>query len=404
MTPAQIRFLRSDAAKQCLGEIDLTRDRHVAMASRLRVDFSTSEVHALLETVHLREKGATKFSCAADMLFVAEGLEQASGESISRYRAARFAAVGATLIADLCCGLGGDALGLSEIADVIGVDYDYSRLMLARHNMAVYGHGDRFFPLQADLATLPPLAVDGLFFDPARRDERGKRIFSVEGYRPPLSLLDRWRPRVPEVAAKISPGVNYDELPEDAEAEFISVYGEVKECVLWYGRLRTPAQRRATLLPGRQSLTNLDTPPEPIPVTEPQSYLYEPDGAVIRAHLIQALGSKLEASQIDGDIAYLTSDKLHDTPFATPFVVVDWFPFQLKRLRHYLQERDIGRVEIKKRGSPLDVDLLRRQLRLKGNRKQALTLFLTRVQGVPSVLVARRLPPVQNVSKSVVDA
>jgi hypothetical protein len=97
---------------------------------------------------------------------------------------------------------------------VIGIERDRLRLEMARHNVAVYGHARRFQPLQADLAELPPLAVSAFFFDPARRDEQGRRLYSVAGYRPPLSLLNRWRQRVPHGAAKVSPGVDYGKLPD----------------------------------------------------------------------------------------------------------------------------------------------------------------------------------------------
>jgi hypothetical protein len=67
--------------------------------------------------------------------------------------------------------------------------------------------------------------------------------------------------------------------------------------------------------------------------------------------------------------------------------VEDWFPFQLKRLRHYLRERNIGQVVIKKRGSPLEPETLQRQLRLQG--EEACIVFLTQVQGEAAVLIAQ---------------
>ena len=122
-------------------------------------------------------------------------------------------------------------------------------------------------------------------------------------------------------------------------------------------------------------------------MSQPQAYLLEPDGAVIRAGLVEPLARQLQAHKIDAEIAYLTSNSLHETPFARSFVVQDYFPFQLKRLRHYLQERDIGQVVIKKRGSPIDPDFLRGQLRLRG--RNQCTLFLTHIQGQPSVIITQ---------------
>lgn len=380
-------FVLSETGQEWLSRIgEVNEHNHLQWAMKLRESFSVEQTHALLEIALLRGRGLTKFSQAKKMYFTRDGLEQASGEEVAHYRSQRFWQAGCQRIADLGCGIGGDALALAEKATVIGIDQTLTRLWMARENMRVYGREGHFWPLQADLMHLAPLkGIDGLFFDPARRDEHGRRLFSVDDYYPPLSLIDQWRIQTPAAAVKISPGVDYTELPPAAEAEFVSLNGEVKECVLWYGPLRTAAARRATLLPDGFTLTS-EQPCDGIPLTEPQAFLYEPDGAIIRAHLVEHLAYQLGLSKIDDQIAYLTAAHEVESPAVRAFRLTDWFPFQLKRLRHYLREHQIGQVVIKKRGSPIEPDTLRRQLRLSGNAKQA-TLFLTHVQGTPAVLI-----------------
>ncbi|MCZ7669040.1 MAG: hypothetical protein M5U34_18530 [Chloroflexi bacterium] len=75
---------------------------------------------------------------------------------------------------------------------------------------------------------------------------------------------------------------------------------------------------------------------------------------------MQELAADLNAAKLDEDIAYLTSAVLQPTPFARAFQIEAYFPFQLKQLRRYLRQRHIGSVTIKKRGSPLEPDWLRR--------------------------------------------
>ncbi|UCG22996.1 MAG: SAM-dependent methyltransferase [Chloroflexota bacterium] len=368
-----------------LAESDIDAANHLHLAGHLSREVGPERAHALLETTLLRRRAAGKFSRAAEMYFTREALQQASSETVSGYRARRFAEAGYEQVADLGCGIGGDALALAESAEVIGVEWDPIRLAMAQENLRVYGRGHRFLPLQADLLELSPLPVEALFADPGRRDEHGRRIFSVYKYRPPLTFLDGWRKMAPHQAVKISPGVAYEELPLEAEVEFISVAGEVREAVLWFGDLRGPVARRATLLPGEFSMT--DDMPAETPIREPLAYLYEPDGAIIRAHLVEQLACLLNAAKIDKDIAYLTADRRQETPFARCYALEDSFPFQLKRLRAYLRERGIGQVTVKKRGSPIDPDELRRRLRLKGERQ--CTIFLTRVQRRPMVLIGQ---------------
>jgi hypothetical protein len=189
------------------------------------------------------------------------------------------------------------------------------------------------------------------------------------------------------MGVKISPGVKLDELAGyEAEVEFISLDGELKEAVLWFGPLKT-AHRRATLLPGPYTLTA--APDSLLPIREPQAFLYEPDPAILRAGLVTTLGAQLNAAQLDPDIAYLTSEKLQTTPFARAWAVEDWFPFQLKRLRAYLRERNIGNVTVKKRGSPLVPEALIRDLKLSGENE--CTIFLTHLRGKAIVVIAQKV-------------
>jgi len=380
LTPA------GQAQLAALAEIEIDAANHLQVASRLSGEVGPDQAHALLETALLRRRASVKFSRADEMYFTREALQQASAEQISFYRAKRFARSGLDHIADLGCGIGGDSLALAASAQVIGVEWDPLRLVMAQENVRAYGHGLRFRPLQADLMELSPLPIDALFADPGRRDEHGRRIYSVHQYRPPLSFLEDWRQQVPHQAVKISPAVSYDELPPGAEVEFISVKGEVREALLWFGDLKTAATRRATLLPGENTLVDSDV--ADIETGPPRRFLYEPDGAVIRAHLVEQVGQLLSASKIDDEIAYLTSDRAQSTPFASCYAIDDYFPFQLKRLRAYLRQRGIGSVTIKKRGSPLDPDELRRRLRLSGDGH--CIVFLTQVQGQPTVLVGRQ--------------
>lgn len=392
MTLDDLAFLLSPEGQQWLvatAVSPITPQNHLQIASRLRQHLPPEQAQAVLETALLRQLGAAKFSRAAEMYFVREALEQASSEIVAAYRAGRFAAAGFERLADLGCGIGGDALALAERAHVIGVEWDPVRLAMAQENVRVYGRAAHFQPLQSDLLELSPLPVQACFFDPARRDEYGRRLFSVHEYRPPFSLIDRWQRKMAGTAVKISPGVDYAELPDAAEVEIISLNGDVKEAVLWFGDLHSGASRRATLLPEGHTLTDADLPAAPIPAGEPLAYLYEPDKAVIRAHLVEALARQLDAIKLSDDIAYLTAAASRPTPFARCFTIEDSFPFQLKRLRHYLRQHDVGQVTIKKRGSPLEPERLQRQLRLQGSQHRI--IFLTQVKGETAVLIGQEV-------------
>ena len=337
-----------------------------------------------LEMAILRREATTKFPFAEKMHFTREALEQASSWQVSTYRASRFSEF--ERLVDLGCSIGADSLALAGMAPTIGVDLDPLRLAMAQANASALGRSSQLTFLQADLLDSLPIArlpsSLALFFDPARR-AGGRRAFSVRHYRPPLAVVNEWLPDFPAIGVKISPGVDLAELETyEAEIEFISLGGDLKEAVLWFGPLNT-APRRATVLPGPDTL--LPAPEAPLSVSEPRAYLYEPDPAVLRARLVRTLAVELGASQLDPDIAYLTGDTLKPTPFARVWAVEDWFPFGLKRLRAYLRERGVGRVTVKKRGSPLQPEALIRDLRLKGEAEKV--IFLSHLRGRPIVII-----------------
>jgi hypothetical protein len=357
--------------------------------TRLRQSYPPELARLALEVAILRREAADKFPFAERLYLTRQAMEQASVYAVSAYRGQRLRPFGR--LADLGCSVGGDTLILASLAPTLGIDLDGLRLAMAGANLEALGLSQRATLVQADLRQPLPLAPGddlALFFDPARRDQ-GRRVHSVHAYQPPLAVVQAWLPRFPALAVKISPGVRLEELGVyDAELEFISLKGEMKEAVLWFGPLKT-ASRRATVLPGAHSLAApLDALPglPPLPLSEPQAYLYEPDPAVLRAGLVASLGQSLGAGQLDEDIAYLTSDQALETPFARRWRVEDWFPFQLKRLREALRQRGVGQVVIKKRGSPLQPEALIRDLRLKGEQQRM--VFLTHLRGRPIAILA----------------
>jgi hypothetical protein len=212
----------------------------------------------------------------------------------------------------------------------------------------------------------------------------------VKDYEPPLEIVSSRLDSFPAIGVKISPGVDKSELADfDAELEFVSLGGELKEALLWFGPLKT-AKRRATILPGPHSLTG-DEEIGSLPLSEPKGYIYEPDAAVIRAGLVTKLGDQLGAFQLDPDIAYMTEEEEIPNPFSKVWKIEDWLPFNLKRLREYLRARDVGEVTVKKRGSPLQPEELIRMLRLRGDDQRV--LFLTHLDGAPITIVCYQPKP-----------
>ena len=80
------------------------------------------------------------------------------------------------------------------------------------------------------------------------------------------------------------------------------------------------------------------------------AWLYEPDRAVIRAGLTGALTAAVDGVELDSGVGYVTSDRCVDVGYARRFAVTEAMPLNVKALRTWLRDRDVGRVTIKKRG------------------------------------------------------
>ncbi|WP_309237870.1 THUMP-like domain-containing protein [Streptomyces albidus (ex Kaewkla and Franco 2022)] len=414
--------LLGDEGQALLGSLEgYEPDRELAVATRLRRDHPPQLVSAALAQARLRQRAVAKFGAedAARMYFTPDGLEQSTRAGVAAYRAGRFAGtstasnsshasgtsgasgeqhdpargLGVRRLADLCCGIGGDAIALARAGvEVLAVDRDPLTCDVVRANAEALGLADRIEVRCQDVGDADVSGYDALFVDPARRGGKG-RIFDPEAYSPPLSWAVEVARRVSHAALKVAPGIPHEAVPEEAEAEWISDGGDVKEAVLWFGTGDGSSPEsslvRATLLPGPRSLLSRRLPDPPAgPVG---GYLFEPDGAVVRAHLVAEVAEELDGRLIDPTIAYVTCDEARPTPYATGYEITDVLPFNLKRLRALLRERRVGVATIKKRGSAVEPAELRKKLKLDG--PNSCTVFLTRVAGAPTMLLGHPLRP-----------
>lgn len=411
-----IASLLTPAGQRVLDSVDTTmltvdplqaattlRKRMRTQSTELDESWLREVTSAALTQARLRSRAVAKLGPVAERLyFTSTGLEQATRGAVARYRARRIARLLSphAVVADLCCGIGIDLLAMARAGlTVRGMDIEAETVRIARANLAALGLDDVASVTQADVSqagTVDPSSVAAVFCDPARRDNR-RRIFDPDAYVPPWSTAVDLAERAPAACLKVAPGIDHGLVPPQAGAEWISVGGELKEAALWFGDLAPTAPRQATLLPGGASGADLigthdmghslSVAPglgDP-PVAAPRRYLYEPDAAVIRAGLVAEAAARVDGALLDPQIAYITSDHLVATPFCRSFEITDVLPFAAKRLRALVRQRSIGDITIKKRGSAVDVEQLRRQLRPAG--PNSATFVLTRIGTKPFCFV-----------------
>ena len=355
-------------------------------------EHTPAESRAAVSLVLGRRVVATKLSDAAALFCDRDAAEQTSHHLVARHLALRFASL--RYVADLGAGMGGDALAIAEHARVLAVDRDPARLAMVEANAAARGLSERIQTQQADLLTWePPDDLDGVWCDPARRDD-GDRRLRPEAWSPPLSRALALAGFPSGAGVKLAPGIDLDELPADAEVEFVSLDRGLRAAVAWLGTLAR-APRTATVLGEDGGATVLTGEPDggQGALGEPGAYLYDLDPSVGRAGLVELLAGRLQAWKLDGDIAYLSADVAVETPFARSLRILAWLPFSERRLLDTLREHDAGRVEVTRRGSPVDTNGLERRLQrsLRGDAsKPPLVVALTRMAGMHIAVVCVR--------------
>ena len=389
--PASVLLHRDTLAlADQLGEMDTVPDMVKLVSDLKKAGHPQERIHHAVEQVRLRRKARAKLGPFAErMLFTEAGLEQATRLQVAAHHAGRFQQAGFAHVADLGCGLGIDSMAMAALGiDVTAVERDELTAALATYNLAPF---DNARVIHHDALDVDLTGVHGIWLDPARRSE-GRRLNDPSQWSPTLTEAFSLATKLP-TGIKLAPGIDRDLLPRDAEWQWVSVDGETVEVVVWTGSLARPGVGRSALVISDNIAHELTSPSdsEDEPIGDLGAYLFEPDGAIIRARLIGDLARQLGGRMVSPDIAYITADSPHHSPFASGFRIHQVLPYKLADLKKWVREEGIGVVEIKKRGVDIDPAALRKSLPLKGPNEA--TVIITRVGGKRVALIASRLNP-----------
>ena len=377
--------LLSPEGQSLLAEVAIdTKTDVVKTVSRLRaLGHDAGLVATVLTQAKLRARAKAKFGeFANSMFFTEDGLEQASRLQVAALHAGRFRTAGIKEVADLGCGIGAESLALAAIdLNVVAVELDEVTAACATYNLAPF---DNARVENGDVTNLDLTGFESQFFDPARRElgtgrQKATRKFDPTQFSPNFDWILSEAGKRP-TGIKLGPGHPHEAIPDECEAQWISDHGDLVELTLWFGSLARPGVARSALLitdGASFELQSSEPNPAHAELREIGEYIYEPDNAVVRSHLIGVLADSLNLGLIAPDIAYLTGDSLLESPWLRGFRVLETIAFDRKKLKARLQELGIGILEIKKRGSDVVPEVLRKELQLKG--KRAATLIVTRV-------------------------
>jgi hypothetical protein len=395
--PGDLEFglLSTETGRALLAEVGRIATPGPADLTRWRNGRDPECVAAACRLAEGRRKGARKFERAGSMWLDPVGVEQATSEPVARHKAVRFA--GHTVV-DLCSGVGGDAVAMASVADVLAIDADRNMGRRTRWNAEIYEVHDRLLAVHSRAERFARPEAAWVHVDPDRRAaadrsrNRSRRPTSrVAEYAPGLGFLLAMVDSAPAGAIKLGPASDFaGSFGGPAfEIELVSLHGECKEATVWFGEA-VKCRRRATRLPDGATWTDRDAPiGAPAAPAAPGPILFEPDPALIRAGLVEPFAAAHGLRRFETGVDYLAGETRLRSPWLAGFEVLAVVPFDEKRLRREVAARHPAVVEVKVRGLDVRPELVRSWF--KPGSGEPLTILLARGAGPPRAIVARRL-------------
>ena len=369
----ELDFLRSHPEAVAAAEqLELSKKTELADVTSLRNHYGEN-ARGLVELVKARRLASRKITGGADWLLDGPSAQQATPSAVAEVRVRHLQLMGARRVADVTCSVGTELAHLQRAGiDAVGADLDMVRLRMARANVPEV-------PVVCADALQPVIDADVVVADPARRGSSG-RIHDINQLMPPLpDLVQAHRGR--ELAVKCAPGIDFADVADWAgQIDVVSLDGDVKEACVYTPGLSAGNVRRAVVLRGSEELTLTSAMPDDVGDGPAGSFIFDADGAIVRAGLVRHVAYQHGLWQLDPRIAYLTGESVPSgLTGLRAFEVVE--QVQLKKLKATLHGLGATSVEILVRGVDVDPDQLRKKLKLKSGAgpKRAWSVVITRV-------------------------
>jgi hypothetical protein len=360
-----------------------------ALAKR-RPDAPGARRAAALELVSEGANLARKLGVDERLLATREAVEQATSGRVATWHAQQIPADARVL--EIGCGCGGDSLALAHrAANLIATDVDPVRAACAHVNLTTTGRatsravpGDGFEALAGEASK-----ADVVFVDPDRR-AAGGRTLDPEKWNPPLSRLVELARGPRRVFVKAAPSLDADAVLGAFRVAYVSCAGECVEAFLESSSERSV---RAVLLPDDAPSIELsgdrgDAPSGPI-----GEAIYMADPAAIRARLLAELCARHDLSLVDPGVAFLTGPADVESPWLRGFDVLRALPPSGNAVGACVAEFGAVGVRVHARGTPVGAAEFERVLAEAVDARgggEVLDVFLTRGNGAPIAVVARR--------------
>lgn len=306
-------------------------------------------------------------------------VEQASSERTAAYKASL---VSGQILADLTGGMGVDTAAFAQtMARVEYVERARPLAELTGQNLAVLGLSNVAVNVCDGLEWLDNQlnTFDWLYLDPARRDTRagrvGGRVVGLANCEPDvLTYLPLLLGKARNILLKTSPLLDIEatlrQFSTTRAVYVVAVQGEVKETLFVLGQqpvATTDVEITAVNL--RESADSQfftyrrgDEATATVTLANPQTYLYEPNAALLKAGAFRLAGERFELNKLAPHSHLYTAHHLVLNYPGRVFIVDTLCRADRKSVQEHVPG---GQANLTVRNFPQPVDVLRKQLHLR---------------------------------------
>ncbi len=365
------------------------RENILRIVKTLRKKLSPANAALAMEQGQLQLKARVKFSKAEQMLLTKIGYEQATSERLARYKSSCFPEGGT--LGDICCGIGGDAIGLSAGRKLIAVDAEPILCRFTQENLRVY-NAQNVHIEAVDFHEFSMNGIDWLHADPDRR-VAGRTVFPSD-FSPPLnSLIAAIGDRV--AAIKLAPATKLPhDLCEQCHREWIGENRETKQQLIWFNHpSKKSGTSSTTVISGTDHVEQLTFDNNAqfgrIPIAPKiGSFVFEPHSVVLAGRLNRGLARRFELQRVGDGVAYLTADHPCDSALVSVFLVEQIVPLQIDKISLAVRTNGYGKIEWKKRA--IEQETFEQLVKIRAKGERSITAIVTPSQQGPIVIFCQR--------------
>ncbi|WP_365319295.1 class I SAM-dependent methyltransferase [uncultured Winogradskyella sp.] len=359
------------------------------------ISFSEIEAKDIIKQIEAKKRSKKKLPTwfnSKNIYFPNKlNIEQTSSEVTANYKANL---VSGNSLIDLTGGFGVDAYYFSKrIKNVIHCEINKSLSEIVKHNYKTLNINTIECLNENGIEALKHIdrPFDWIYIDPSRRDDTKKKVFLLSECIPNIKTFQGlFLKYANNVMIKTSPLLDIkatlNDLKQIKELHVIALDNEVKE-LLWVLERDCKTEFiiktvNLTKQSKQEFEFNIESESDEIAKhTEPLTYIYEPNSAILKAGAFNSISSQLNIPKLHKHSHLYTSNSLIDFP-GRRFKIEKSIPFNKK----IFAKEKISKANVTTRNFPISVGEIRKKLKIKDGGDIYL-FFTTDLNNIKIILV-----------------